>query len=356
MATFGAIFRASDGSLLVTSETPCYELVATKNPNSRVGNVSTYTSDVGRFPLVFVNCGVGNSAGVLSVVGEPGDWTITVLATNNCPINIFIPLTAASTSGYGVSVFDSAGNPVFDSAKDVLNARVIGLLSESAASFYSASGTDMVAYTSGPVFPQKTDSVATVLADVLPVEGAEFVCSNNLEYVCEYQWFFRYETRCGYEDVCTFVGFQTVCSTQYVCRQVPVYGYEQVCTYRYVQRCDYVTYFGNIYIYATIKTTSWEVSRGVARINADASVFFDWLLHESGVYRDVLSYESITIINALSSTAAGLPFGFTPPGSFFIEFAGYEGRFTSENTFPYTTDRANIGVLPCITAVRSDYE
>ncbi len=106
MADFGAIFRATDGTLLVSADTPTYELVQQLNPSSRSGNVSIYVSSSVGYPLVFVRCGAGYSASVLAIEGGPSSWVITVLCNVSCPAYIFAKLSSVSTSGVGLVVFD----------------------------------------------------------------------------------------------------------------------------------------------------------------------------------------------------------------------------------------------------------
>jgi len=95
MADFGGMFFADDGTLLVTSDTPVYEHRGSFNPTSRSGNVSVYVIPTVGYPLVFVRCGSGKSAGVLAIEGVATNWVVSVLTDVSCPIEAFTTITSA---------------------------------------------------------------------------------------------------------------------------------------------------------------------------------------------------------------------------------------------------------------------
>ena len=335
MADFGAIFRATDGTLLVSADTPTYELVEQLNPYSRSGNVSTYVSSSDGYPLVFVKCGAGYSSSVLAVEGGPSSWVITVLCNVSCPAYIFAKLSSVSTSGVGLVVFDADGNPVFDTSKLILNARTVSLLTEN-VTFQSVSGTNMVAYTGGPVKPSKSESESWVLVDYYAYTTTEYVCQQELQYVCTT----NYDYQCTYDYV----------TGSYNCQYVPV----QSCSYQYVQVCRWVTVNNTASIYAKVRRTDWSIDRATAKINTNNVISFQWLLHKSGYYNEVIEY--MTYSYAYSLTGQNLPPGYFPPPAFFANTETYDGILTKNNRYPYTTTRANTGSLTCITGVSSDYD
>lgn len=155
MADYGAFFIGDDGSLLVTSDSACYECYQKVGASSRVGNVNTYYSSAPSYPLVFIACGKGYSAGIMAIEGSPGSWTITAISTSNSLAYIFVPMTGNTTSGYGTAVFDSSGNLTFDSNRNLLNARNVEALA-SGQVFTANASTDMVSYTAGGVYAPKT--------------------------------------------------------------------------------------------------------------------------------------------------------------------------------------------------------
>lgn len=334
MADFGAIFRATDGTLLVSADTPTYELVQQLNPSSRSGNVSIYVSSSVGYPLVFVRCGAGYSASVLAIEGGPSSWVITVLCNVSCPAYIFAKLSSVSTSGVGLVVFDADGNPVFDTSKLILNARVVSLLDEN-VTFQSVSGTNMVAYTGGPVKPSRSVSESWVLVDYYAFTTTEYVCQQELQYVCNT----TYQYQCSPDGF----GGQS-------CSYVPV----QSCSYQYVTVCRWVTINNTASIYAKVRRTDWSIERATARINANDVISFQWLLHRSGFYNEVIEYMTYSYSYALN--ALNLPPNYFPPPAFFANTETYSGILTKNNRYPYTTDRANTGSLTCITGVSSDYD
>lgn len=330
MADFGAIFRATDGTLLVSADTPTYELVQQLNPSSRSGNVSIYVSSSVGYPLVFVRCGAGYSASVLAIEGGPSSWVITVLCNVSCPAYIFAKLSSVSTSGVGLVVFDADGNPVFDTSKLILNARTVSLLTEN-VTFQSVSGTNMVAYTGGPVKPSRSVSESWVLVDGYVYTTQEYVC--ELQYVCTT----NYEWQCTTD----YLGFTS-------CQYNPV----QSCSYQQV--CRWVTIQNTASIYAKVRKTDWTIERATAKINTNNVISFQWLLHRSGFYNEVIEYATYSYSYALN--AQNLPPGYFPPPAFFQNTETYSGILTKNNRYPYTTDRANTGSLTCITGVSSDYD
>lgn len=330
MPDFGAMFIADDGSLLVTSDSPVYEYRVTINPTSRSGNVSVYGVTTTGYPLIFVQCGTGKSAGVLSIEGSPGAWTVTVLTDISCPILAFTTLTSVSTSGVGLAVYGATGEPVFDTTKKVLNARKIGVLAEN-TSFQSVGGTNMVAYTAGPVWPSQSTSSSWVTVDYYPFTYFEYVCRQVLEYVCttEYQYV------CGPDGFCSYQPYQS-------------------CSYQYVTRCAYETQYGTAIIQALVVRTDWTIRRGTAFIGTNAVISFAWLVHKTGYYNEITQFRTINF-NPFNPGSNGLPPGYQVPASVFPNSETYVGELTKNNKYPYTTSRANTGSLTCITGVSSDY-
>jgi len=308
MSDFGIIFRADDGSLLVSSDSQCYERVAQVAVSSRLGNVSTYAVTTAAYPLVFVKCGAGQSAGVLAVEGSAGNWVVTVLATVSCPIVVFTPISEAASSGFGSVVYNTAGTAVFDSSKNILNARALGVLAESIAGIESPSGTDMVNYTSGPVKPSSSTNTTAVIV-------------YRHSYVAVVYGIIYYRWRNGFN--------------------YPVYGYYNTTLYYTV--------------FANVRTTNWSIDRGVAAIAPGGDVSFSWLRHQEGYYKEITGYYYSTTTGTIASSVWFTNFP-APSAAALAAIESSQGELTKDNTFPYTTNRANTGALTCITGVSGDYE
>lgn len=347
----GLMFRADDGSLLVTSDSQCYEYAGEFNPTSRSGNVNTYTVTTTAYPLVFAKCGSSAAAGVLSVLGGAGNWTVQVLATVSCPIQAFVPISGAATSGVGVAVYGSGGAAVFDSTKNLLNARKVAPLDEG-GSVSTPSGTNMVSYTAGPVRPASSVGYQWVVLDSYAWTDTQYQCTYSMQYVCSTQSVYV----CGPGTECGWVYDYVTGTGGYACYPATVCGYQnqQVCGYENVQTCAWVNILNFAEIDGKVKTTTWSIDRGVARISSDSqSVAFDWLRHKEGYYKEIVEYQTFGFSQALFG---GLPFGYIPPIVIVANTEVYQGELSKNNTFPYTTTRANTGAQTCITAVRSDYD
>lgn len=354
MTNWGAFIKSDDGSLLVTPDTPCYEFVGEYSPWSRSGNVNTYDVPLDEYPLIFINIGANNSAGILAVETVTGGWRISVLASVTCSILVFRRIRGAP-AGYGMAVYGANGQLMFDSSRNVLNVRNAANLSEG-VSFAASPGVDSVSYTCGPVWPSQTQS-----------DRWEFVQSyrdSNQEYSCTRNFECNWVDECSFQQVCRTTS-EYVCRTDFSGRQTcgfePVQrcNFENVC--QRVQRCAFVErcqwiWVDTIYdIYALVRRTNWVIHRGVAQVNS-GSVSFNWLVHKSGYYDDVVRLWSTT----LSSVPPGqgtntMPPGYVPPDPHFTAILSVQGELTRTNTYPYTASRANQLGLTCLTSVRSDY-
>ena len=354
MTNWGAFIKSDDGSLLVTPDTPCYEFVGEYSPWSRSGNVNTYDVPLDEYPLIFINIGANNSAGILAVETVTGGWRISVLASVNCSILVFRRISGAP-AGYGMAVYGANGQLMFDSSRNVLNVRNAANLSEG-GSFAASSGVDSVSYTCGPVWPSQTQSERWEFVNTYIEPDRQYICTNTFECNWVQECSFRHVCRTTSQFICRidFSGRQT-CSFE----PVQTCGFENVC--EQVQRCGFVErcqwiWINNTYdIYARVRRTDWVIRRGVAQINS-GSVSFNWLVHKSGYYDDVLYLSSSTI----SSVPPGQGIVFVPPGYMapdphFSSILFVQGELNRTNTYPYTASRANQLGLTCLTSVRSDY-
>jgi hypothetical protein len=305
---------------------------------------------------VVVNCGVNNSAGVLAVEGSSGNWTISVLSSVYCNILVFIPINGSVSSGYGLATYDATGRLLFDSSKNILNARSVANLAEN-VSFQSAAGVDGVAYTSGPVKPSKTESSGWVLVEYLASTVFEYscwyenqyICRTTTNYVCSYDYVCTSNFVCGIDYMGNFsCGSELSCGYAYNCNYVPVTS----CGFELVQVCGYVTSIVYSAVEAYVRTTDWQIERGTALVNSNGQVAFRWLLHKSGMYKTIVDYR---IYSTATSATGTFPTGYTPPAAFIVANEASSGELTKNNVYPYTTTRANTGALGCIATVGSDY-
>ena len=355
MTNWGAFIKSDDGSLQVTPDTPCNEFVGEYWPASRSGNVNTYNVPLDEYPLIFVNIGAGNSAGILAVETGTAGWRISVLASVTCSILVFRRISGAPAS-YGMAVYGANGQLVFDSSRNVLNVRNAANLSEG-VSFTTSAGVDSVSYTCGPVWPQKSESERWEFVDFYSLIDRRYTCTTTFECNWVQECALRWVCRRRSEYVCRTLSGRQTCGFESVERC----GFENVCEMvqrcGLVERCQWVSINNTYWIYARVRRTNWSVYRGVAQINNN-SVSFNWLLHKSGYYDDALYLSSVTFSNRLpdvGSNVAFVPMGYTPPPAYLVNILHVQGELNRNNAYPYTTSRANQIGLTCLTAVRSDY-
>jgi hypothetical protein len=311
--SYGAYFIADDGSLLVSSDQPCYEFVGEYFSSSRTSNVSTFNVPMTDYPLVFVNTGASGKGGLLAIEGNPGAWVVSVLSDGNYSINVFRVIGGAP-SGYGLATFSANGSLCFDTSKKILNAKAVTTVG-SGITRSTPVGTNSVSYTSGQVQANSSVSEEWVLAEEIISGYLDYVCEPTL--VCGPDIFGNYW--CTYETVCTPVFVTTI-----------------------------------TVIYGRVRTTNWRIDRGVASMNSGSGqVGFAWLRHKEGFYKQIVGYTADSI-----SVGAGyiLPGNYVAPPVFFINQETFEGELTKDNTFPYSQTFNNMVVLTCITATRSDYD
>lgn len=344
MSDWGVIVKSNTGDTLISPDSRTYEFVGEHTPYSRTGNVSLYDIPGAETPIVFLQCGQGNAAGILAIERTETGHRVTALSTSNCSAQVF-RIMADDASGYGVASYDRSGRLAFSSARNVLNVRGAGVISEG-SSFSTPVNTDMVSYTCGPVRPASSTADRWVFVESFTVLSSDYQC--GFETVC------RDEFTCGFVRECRTVGtfidgnFVLVeeCIDVFKCVQTTVCNTEFV--------CRFVTISTTFFVHAAVRRTSWSIDRGTARLTS-GQVAFDWTRHLSGFYDQVLNY----YVDVLPSSA---PFGgtvspgYVPPGIWFSGNVLFEGQLSQNNTFPYTTSRANEIPLTCLASVRSNYD
>lgn len=297
MADYGAFFVGDDGSLLVTSDSACYECYQSVGASSRTGNVNVYYSSAPSYPLVFIACGKGYSAGIMAIEGAPGSWTITAISTSNSLAYIFVPMTGNATSGYGTAVYDASGNLTFDSNRNLLNARNVESLA-SGQVFTASADTNMVSYTAGGIY------APTTVTD-------------------------RWE-RWPERDFTLYV-------------------------YPYGMPTPYDRHF----FWVRVRRTTWSINRGAAKINAN-SVSHEWVLHQNGYY-DVVIGQGVAVRRYTygywgEAYMPAVPSGPDNTEPFNGGWTGtVSGPYGPNNTFPYTNVVNNDLLMTCITGVTTDY-
>ena len=327
MADWGILFVGSNG-MLVTSDSPCYEFYASYYPESRTQNISVYTVRTPEYPLVFINCGGGNAAGILSITGASGAWSVTVLSNVSCPVDAFIPV-AGTASGFGVATYDANRRLLFASSRRVLNVRGAAGLSEGGG-FSPYAVVDSISFVSGAVKPTTTSTA----------RFSEFEhFSHDMVYGC------RDVLSCGMETVNSFTCGADMFGN-FSCGFVPTSQF--VCGYKSVCGMELVT--SRIYLKQHYTQVDWALERGVARISGGA-VYFDWMLHLYGTYY-VKGH-----LEGWPSTSSNAPVGYIPPYSV-MSAASVASvvPIPNDSVFPYTSSRANSGPLTCLASLRSDYE
>jgi len=348
MADWGVFIKSQDGSLLVTPDTACYELLGSYGPTNRTGNVNRYSFPATSYPLIFIACGQNQAAGLLSVSVSGNNYVVEILATVSCPIYVFRTLEGTET-GYGMATYDSEGKLIFASSRNVLNVRNAGAIREG-ASFPAATEADMVSFTCGAVRPASSFADRWELVEAGTISDTQYVCRSAFE--CRNIQTCGFFQVCGFEQVYDwsippFGGFvsQYVCRSEFQCRSETVCG-----TY---ETCGYETFYTNYYTTARVRRTTWSIDRGVARIGG-SQVTFDWLRHKDGYYDRVLYYNSGS--SSSYSMNGFAPIGYSPPPAWFGTNLNFVGELSRNNEFPYTTTRANDIPLTCLTSVRSNYD
>jgi hypothetical protein len=339
MADWGILVRSSTGDTLISPDSRTYEYVGEYQPSSRSGNINTYIVPGGEPPVIFAQCGLGNAAGTLAVEAVSGGYQVTVLSDVGCAIQAF-RIMSGSATGNGVATFDRSGRLVFDSSKNVLNVRNAGGLAEG-ASFPRSPGVDMVSYTCGPVRPASSTADRWVLVDIFTTFSTITEC--GFETVCEDR------VVCGFVRECrivSFVPFVEECTDVFRCDTVTECSERFVCRDRLVATTNYV--------FALVRRTTWSIDRGVARINNN-TISFDWLRHLSGFYDTVIRYDVTQSSSYFGSGGQPAP-SYSAPLVWIEQNVLFEGQLTANNTFPYTTSRANEISLSCLASVRSNYD
>lgn len=324
--TYGAYFIADDGSLLVSSEQPCYEFVGDYGAYARSGNVNTYSVNTSDFPLVFINVGPGGYGGVLAVEGGPGAWTVSVLATAAYTISVF-RVVAGTPSGYGLATYSSNGSLCFDSTKKILNAKKVTSIGYGLGD--STPYATMLSYTSGQVRTASSVSDGWVYVNSYVFTQQVYSCTT------------QFVTSCSTTNTCSPDGMGGFyCFPITTCNTFPT----TVCGFTPV-----TTFYD---IFARVRTTSWYIDRGVAYLDgAGTGIGFDFLRHKDGFYKQVLYFAANT-----NSTGSNTPPGYIPPPAFVPGAESFSGELTKNNTYPYTQTLNNLVNLTCITARRSDYD
>jgi hypothetical protein len=336
MSDWGVIVKSTTGDTLISPDSRTYEFVGEYTPYSRTGNISLYDIPGAETPIVFLQCGQGNAAGILAVERTETGHRVTALSTSNCSAQVF-RVMADDASGYGVASYDRSGRLAFSSARNVLNVRGAGVISEG-SSFSAPANTDMVSYTCGPVRPASSTTDRWVFVQTYTEFSTDYQC--GFETVC------RDQTTCGLVRSCSdsSPGFE-ICIDVFECTTTTVCNLEFVCRSVFVS----TQYF----VYAAVRRTNWHIDRGTARITS-TQVGFDWTRHLTGFYDTVLYYT----VDSFSTAPFGgtIRPGYVPPGAWITGNVFFEGQLTQNNTFPYTTSRANEIPLTCLASVRSNYD
>jgi len=324
--TYGAYFIADDGTLLVSSEQPCYEWITDVAPSARSGNVNTYYSNVSGYPLVFINIGPGGYGGLLAVEGGSGAWTISVLANAGYNISLF-QVVGGTPNGYGLATYNSGGGLCFDSTRRILNSKKVTSIGYGLGD--STPYSTMVSYTSGQVRTESSYTDSWVYVNSYVYTEQVYSCTTQIQTSC------TTSTTCSPDGQGGQYCFPiTTCSTY----PVTTCGFSPVTTFYDV--------------YARVRTTNWYIDRGVAHLDGNGTgIGFDFLRHKDGFYKQVLYYAANT-----TSIGSNTPPGYSPPPTFAPGAETFQGELTKNNVYPYTQTFNNLVNLTCITANRSDYD
>lgn len=336
---FGFIAMSDTGSIAANSDHPNFAFQGVFDTASRSGNVNIYNITSPKYPVIFMSLGVGNAGSVLSVIPTGANtWQVTCICNGYAKIYVFCQINGLP-SGFGLAAWNIDGVLCFDSSQSPLNAEKVSVLGSGGS--IGAAG-DLASFTGGHVYPQSSYSDADVA--VASYSYTDYKWVNT--YVCEPEYVCRFVTTGGWQYVCSDTN---VCSNQWVTTQSYVCAYENVCSLKLVSTPFFVT----TNVYAKVRTTNWTIHRGAA-VRSSEGYYFDWVLHDSGYYKQVLSTYWNDIATPVNPNS-GVPIGYNVPGSFYATTESVSGPFTKNNTFPYSSTTYNMINSTIITARSSDY-
>lgn len=323
--SYGVVIKSSNGSVLASAEAKAYSLYETIYAFTNAGRERVYDSSCPSYPIVYLHPAVGSAAGVLSIEGAPGNWSIRVLATGGCYLRVYRPIPNGRSTGFGVEFFNAGGDRTYSSNEVIANPRLITTFN--VGSVINVASPEFVSYYSTPVRYEQSSSERHEYAGTTTIleyiQTIEYVCQPESVYTCGTQYQTSYQ--CGIDPFSGYYSCSPVTAPVYTCW----FEMQTVCSWRPVWSWQPIIH----HITAVVRRTNWSIERGGAAIGAN-SVSFVWILHDAGYYDEVIggfdsaSNYSGAQINSMFNLSS-------------MAFLMQEGQFSATNRFPYTTTSVN---------------
>lgn len=127
--TYGFVANSNNGQLLISSDYPVYSYlgaatqgasVTNRNLTSRTYSIPYNSSSP---PVVFIQLDVGDYASVQQFTQSGSNWTFTVagnIRNTTSKIRCYGLAQNRTSTGYGLQVFNSSGQVMFDSSQNPL--------------------------------------------------------------------------------------------------------------------------------------------------------------------------------------------------------------------------------------------
>lgn len=323
--SYGVVIKSSNGSVLASAEAKAYSLYETVYAFVNSGRERVYVSSCPSYPIVYLHPALGSAAGVLSIEGAPGNWSIRVLATGGCYLRVYRPIPNGRSTGFGVEFFNAGGDRTYSSNEVISNPRLISTFN--VGSIINIASPEFVSYYSTPVRYAQSSSDRHEYAGTTTIleyiQTTEYVCQMENVYTCGMRYEMSYQ--CGMDPLSGYYSCYPVMAPVYTCW----FEMQQVCAWRQVWSWQPIIH----HVTAVVRRTNWSIERGAAKINSN-SVSFEWVMHDAGYYDDVVggfdsaSNYSGAQINSMFDLSS-------------MAFLMQEGQFSATNRFPYTTSSVN---------------
>ena len=228
----------NDHGVLLSADQKNYVFTGYYPAPAPSGNLFTFNVAATSLSLYGIRLPVGGQGSVISSVAISGGYRVTVIGTSVTGLLVFSPISGGGKTGYGFSMFNSAGACTFDSNQKHLVISSAGALPVGG----SVAGTgDVVIFPTAGIYPE-----TNYVDNWITVDHA-----SGTRVVQHYAGTDKYGT--------------------------PMYNYE------------YVVY--NMYLDLLIRTTNWAVYRPTA-VRGGASFSSSKILHSSGWYKQQISYRT----------------------------------------------------------------
>ena len=155
---YGFLAKNEHG-IVLSSQQKSFVFIGYYTTTNVVNNVHTFTVPSASWQSIYgVRLAVGGQGAVISVVDSGSGFTITVLGSGVLGILVFSPIMSGGHTGYGLALFNAAGECTFDSTQKPLVPTASGNLSPGVS--LTGSG-DTVIYIGAGIYASSSTSVTT---------------------------------------------------------------------------------------------------------------------------------------------------------------------------------------------------